>query len=169
MEMDLREARSVIARAKEGNQKREFKGANWPLHFKMAELRSNVYRGVRQLPNLKEITAEEFAAHPCISGSYAQELLGGASCEHMEGIKYVRYARVLMEVGPYNAGRGVAFVAVPRDRNDWDKSQHGTVPLTLRYWSFHICDHHYKQVEYRNCVTTYKCDECGWMLEVDSS
>lgn len=169
--MDLREAERIVAAEKEIRAKREFDGKNWPFYFRMQEFKRNVYKGVAQFPNLKEIDSYEFAQHTCISGSYQPTLLGSASVEYMEGIKYARYAQVLFREYGYNAGVGVAFVAVPENPEEWGKSQHYSqeVRHKLRHWTFCLCEHKFKRVAYRHCVTTYACTECDWHYEVDSS
>lgn len=166
------EAKRLIRAYRDECHKREYNGKNWPFHFKMDELRNSVWQGLRFLPNLKEITAEEFADHPAISGSYSAELLGACSCKHVEGMVYVRYAKVMMVGVQSNAGHGVAFVAVPKlnTREEWNKSQHYRVELKLRHWSFCICEHNFRDIiAYKNCNTTYRCRECDWTYSVDSS
>lgn len=167
--MDTNAARRVLAAEEETRQKREFNGKNWPFHFKMAEFQRKYWEGVQFFPNLREITSEEFAAHNCISGSYGSKLLGTANTKFIEGMKYQRYAKVMFQTVQDDAGRGVAFVAVPANDADWDKSQHQRVPLKLRHWTFCLCDHKFERSAYRNCVTTYTCSECDWTFEVDSS
>lgn len=169
--MDTNEARRVLQADKEVYHKRAFGGKNWPFYYAMQEFKKSVYQGVSLFPNLREIDAAEFAQHPCISGSYSSELLSSASVAHMEGIKYTRYARVLFQPQQANAGRGVAFVAVPENPEEWDKSQHyhSEVKHKLRHWTFCLCDHKFSQVAYRMFNTTYACSECDWHYEVDSS
>lgn len=173
---EIQRAKDLLARQEEYRKKKDGDGRNWPFHFEMDKLKSNVYRGVKLLPNLKEITAEEFADHPSVSGSYGSQMLGSSSCEHMPGFVYTRYAKVLMTCVQNNAGEGVAFVAVPKldTKEQWDKSQHYPVEKKLRYWSFHICDHQYREVltlgrSPGSCVHTYRCQSCDWTYEIDSS
>ena len=171
----LRDYREVeltreLAARRQADQKRQFDRNNWPHHFAMDKLKNELYMGVARLPNLKEIDAYEFAAHPCISGSYSSQLLGSATVEYMPGIKFARYAKVFMQTVDHFAGYGVAFVAVPENPDDWNKSQNGIVPLKLRHWSFCICEHKFgygKNVGH--CSTDYECEECGWTYNVDSS
>lgn len=167
----LKNARDLLEREKEYRAKNEFDGNNWPFYFRMKEFKSQVYLGVKFFPNLKEIDHYEFTQHTSLFGSYKPTFHGTASVEYMEGIKYARYANVFMNEYGYNAGEGVAFVAVPEDPAEWGKSQHyrSEVKHKLRHWSFCLCEHKYRQIAYRRCVTTYQCKECDWTYEVDSS
>lgn len=171
MSYELNNARDLIRREEETRMKREHGGKNWPFHFQMQEFERDFWKGVNSFPNLKEIDANEFAQHPCISGSYGSKLLGSASTKFLDGMKYERYANVLFQKVQGNAGFGVAFVAVPENPEEWGKSQHykNEVKHKLRHWTFCLCDHKFERAAYRNCVTTYSCSECDWTFEVDSS
>lgn len=169
----LNEAHRLIASDKEEMMKREFGGKNWPFHFRKEEFKRNSWNNFLDYPNLKEIDAYEFAQHPCISGSYQSELLSSVNVQYADpkGIPFARYARVLFQNYNWKAGYGVAFVAVPENPEDWNKSQNfaSEVKHKLRHWSFCLCEHDFKQVGYRNCVTTYACSECDFHFEIDSS
>ena len=169
--MHLQEARRIVKDADEAYKERAFNGKNRHFHFEMDKFKQEMYRGVALFPNLREIDAYEFAQHPCISGSYRPIRTSTASVEYMDGIKYTRYANVLLQEHNIFAGYGVAFVAVPEDPEEWEKSQHysSQVKHKLRHWEFCLCKHDWHQVDYRRCVTTYACSECDFHYEVDSS
>lgn len=168
---EINAAKRLIEADKTAMLQREHGGKNWPFHFRMQEFKRNFWRDFRDYPNLREIDSYEFAQHNCISGSYGSKLLGSTSLQYVDGIKYVRYAKVMFQEVQGNAGYGVAFVAVPENPEDWDKSQHysSEIKHKLRHWTFCLCDHKFERVAYRNCNTTYACTECNWHYDVDSS
>lgn len=155
---------------REAQAKREFNGKNWPFWFKVDQFKNQeLWRGLKGLPNLVEIDESEFCSQSNLlqtSSCYVTQ----SSIRFLDGVKFERYATVFLRTVGHAMGMGIAFCAVPADPNDWDRSQHNTVPLKLRYWKFCLCNHKYgfgKNVG--NCSNDYTCEECGWTYNVDSS
>lgn len=119
------------------------------------------------LPNLTELTTEEFAQ----SGFFTWSITGIEFRQiHPEKLNE---ANLLGEKFTTHTGANIFFVGSPYEngfvliRDYWNK--------TVRYFRFTKCEHDYEEVTGKNgkpvwnCYHYYVCRKCGQRNEVDSS